>query len=90
MNPKHRQELAKLLAKVKNPKLMDEFLEAILTPDEFDDIVIRWQIIKQLAKGVPQRKIAKTLGVSIAKITRGSRELRNAKGGFWKVLKKKK
>lgn len=47
-------------------------MEDILTPTEFEEIVTRWQIIKQLTKGVPQRKIAIGLGVSIAKITRGS------------------
>lgn len=69
---------------------MDEFIEDILTPTELEDIITRWQIIKQLSKGRPQREIAKRLGVSIAKITRGSRELRDKKGGFWKVLKMKK
>lgn len=76
-----------LLVSIKNPKLMDEFLEDLLTPAEFEDINIRWQIIKLLSKRVPQREIATELGVSIAKITRGSRELLNEKGGFWKVLK---
>ena len=69
---------------------MDEFLEDILTPVEFEDIITRWQIIKQLSRGVPQREIAKQLGVSIAKITRGSRELKDKKGGFNKVLSMKK
>lgn len=87
MDKKYRQELINLLIGIKNAKLMDEFMEDILTPAEFEEIVTRWQIVKQLSKGVPQREIAKKLGVSIAKITRGSRELRDKKGGFWKVLK---
>ncbi|MBI4653087.1 helix-turn-helix domain-containing protein [Candidatus Kuenenbacteria bacterium] len=90
MNTKYRQELINLFANIKNPQLMGEFLEDILTPKEFEEIVTRWQIIKQLSKGVPQREIAKNLGTSIATITRGSRELRDKKGGFWKVLKIKK
>ena len=90
MNLKYRQELINLLVSLKKPKLMDGFMEDILTPKEFEEIVTRWQIIKQLAKGVPQRKIAVGLGVSIAKITRGSRELRDKQGGFWQVLKMKK
>ncbi|KKW09287.1 MAG: hypothetical protein UY44_C0004G0002 [Candidatus Kaiserbacteria bacterium GW2011_GWA2_49_19] len=69
---------------------MGEFMEDILTPSEFEEIVTRWQIVKQLSKGIPQRGIAKKLVVSIAKITRGSRELRDKNGGFWKVLKMKK
>lgn len=68
---------------------MDGFIEDILTPTEFEEIVTRWQIVKQLSKGVPQREIATKLGVSIAKITRGSRELRDKEGGFWQVLKLK-
>ncbi len=90
MNLKYRQELINLLANIKNPKLMDEFIKDILTPTEFEEIIIRWQIIKQLSKGVSQREIASKLGVSIATITRGSRELRDRKGGFWQVLKMKK
>lgn len=90
MNIKDRKELIKLLANIHDSKLLDEFMEDILTPGEFEEIVSRWQIIKQLAQGVPQREIATKLGVSIAKITRGSRELRNKNGGFWKVLKSKK
>jgi TrpR family trp operon transcriptional repressor len=90
MNRKYRKELINLLTYIKNSKLMDEFMEDLLTPAEFEEIVARWQIVKQLAKGVPQRKIAQKLGVSIAKITRGSRELRNKKGGFWQALKMKK
>jgi len=77
----------RLLVSIKNPKLMDEFLEDLLTPSEFEDISIRWQIIKLLSRRIPQREISTNLGVSIAKITRGSRELLNEKGGFWKVLK---
>lgn len=69
---------------------MDEFMEDLLTPAESEDIVTRWQIVKQLSKGTPQREISTKLGVSIAKITRGSRELRNKKGGFWKMLKTQK
>ena len=69
---------------------MGRFMEDIFTPTEFEEIVTRWQIVKQLSKSVPQREIARNLGVSIAKITRGSRELRDKKGGFWKVLKSTK
>ena len=90
MNSQYKQELIKLFCGIKNPRIMDKFLEDILTPQEFEEIINRWQIVKQLSKKIPQRKIASELGVSIAKITRGSRMLRNKEGGFWKVLKMKK
>jgi Trp operon repressor len=90
MNKKYQQELAVLLSKIKDSKLMDKFLEDILTPAEYEEVVTRWQIIKLLTQGMPQREIAAYLKVSIAKITRGSRELRDKNGGFWRVLKKNK
>ena len=88
MNSKNRRELVRLLASIKDSRLMGAFLDDLLTPAELDEIGTRWQIIKQLSLGVPQREIAAVLGVSITKITRGSRELRDTKGGFWKVLEK--
>jgi Trp operon repressor len=79
---KHKHELAGLLVKIKHVKIMEKFLEDLLTPNEWEEIVERWQLVKQLHKGVPQRTIAKNLDVSIGTITRGSRMLRNKRGGF--------
>lgn len=85
---KYKEELVASLQKAADTKkLLHAFLSDILTPGEFADIALRWQIIKQLDRGVPQRDIARDLGVSIAKITRGSKELQNEKGGFIKILK---
>lgn len=70
-----------------NRRILDEFLVDLLTPQEYEDMLTRWQIIKQLTSGVTQREIARSLNVSITKITRGSRELRDQQGGFWQVLR---
>lgn len=84
----YKEELIASLQKAADTKkLLHAFLSDILTPGEFADIALRWQIIKQLDKGIPQRDIARNLGVSIAKITRGSKELQNKKGGFVEILK---
>ncbi|MDP2641403.1 MAG: Trp family transcriptional regulator [Candidatus Yanofskybacteria bacterium] len=69
-------------------KLLQAFFQDILTPAEYREIGTRWQIVKQLARGESQRKIAKDLGISIATITRGSRELLDKEGGFQRVLQK--
>jgi len=82
-------ELEKILAKTaKNKKLLKEFLKDLLTPTEYKDLAVRWQIIKQLKKGTTQRRISKSLGVSVATVTRGSRELLDKKGGFNQVWQK--
>jgi len=76
-------ELEQLIGKIgKNKELMREFLFDVLSPSEYRELAVRWQIIKQLKNNTPHRDIAKNLKVSVATVTRGSRELGNKKGGF--------
>jgi len=55
---------------------MLDFLKGILTPRELDEIVTRLQIVKLLKRGLPHQEIARRLGVGVATVTRGSREIR--------------
>ncbi|MBP6945396.1 helix-turn-helix domain-containing protein [Patescibacteria group bacterium] len=71
-----------------DPDLLKSLLEDILTPAEIDDLAQRWRIIKALHKNIPQRTIASELGVSLSKVTRGSRVLLNPKGGFNTLLRR--
>ena len=73
-------ELLKQILFYKDEKSLRAFLRAILTPKELSEIPTRLQIVKMLKKGIPQREIADKLGVGIATVTRGSRELQ--KGNF--------
>ncbi|HEY7774863.1 MAG TPA: Trp family transcriptional regulator [Marinagarivorans sp.] len=61
---------------------MAAMLEALLTPSELQTIATRLEIAQLLKSGMTQRDIAKQLGVGIATVTRGSREL---KAGKFKV-----
>lgn len=87
MNSTHKSELTSVISQIKNAKLLNAFLTDILTPKEYEEIIKRWQIAKQLNAGIPQRQIAKNLKISLSKITRGSRMLLNKKGGFNQMLK---
>ena len=80
------KDLADIILKIKDRKLAKNFLIDILTPFEREEIESRWALVKMLAKGIPQREIAKKLGISLCKITRGSRELKYGKGSFKKLL----
>lgn len=83
------QELLEELKKTAHDKnLLQEFLRDLLTPRELKDISLRWQIIKQLNDGIPQRQVARNLSVSVATVTRGSKELADKHGGFKKVLER--
>lgn len=86
---KYKRELVEVFSKIfRDKKLMKEFLIDILTPREFEDLALRWQIVKKLYSGETQRSVAKDLGLGIATVSRGSRELRDKNGGFSLVLKK--
>ena len=89
---KHGVELESLFHKVfKNKKLLHEFLFDILSPVEYKELAIRWQIVKMLKSNTPHRDIAKNLKVGIVTVTRGSRELANKKGGdkrIWRFCQK--
>ena len=69
-------EIAATLARLDDPRLIDGFLRGLLTPKELDDLSSRWELVKRLRRGDSQRTIARDLGVSLCKITRGSRELK--------------
>lgn len=80
-------ELIELLCRINNPSNMSDVLSNILTPDEREEVSMRLQIFKQLLSGHTQRAIAKNLGVGIATITRGSKELKYGKPGVRKFIK---
>lgn len=78
----HLDELFALVAKPKNAQESEVLLYDLLTPLEIEKVAERYQIFKMLEEGVPQRKIASDLGVSIEKVTRGSKAWRRSRGGF--------
>ena len=82
--------LLKMLSLPRSKPEWDALLLDLLTPKERASLAERWQIIQLLSSDMPQREIAKKLGVSISKITRGSRVLQEGNGGFRKALKRMK
>ena len=79
-------ELANALAKTDDPGLIRDFLYCLLTPAEIADIAARWALVKELKRKIPQREIARDLGISLCKITRGSRELKKPGSAFQQML----
>jgi TrpR family trp operon transcriptional repressor len=79
-------ELARTLARTGDSVLIEDFFRCLLTPAEIADIAARWALVKALDKKIPQREIAKKLGISLCKITRGSRELKKENSAFRRIL----
>ncbi|MEJ5189671.1 Trp family transcriptional regulator [Treponema sp. J25] len=79
---KNIRELSEALARADDGALIEAFLQSLLTPAELADIAARWALVKELDRKTPQREIARKLGLSLCKITRGSRELKKPNSPF--------
>jgi TrpR family trp operon transcriptional repressor len=79
-------QIAGILARIDDRKLIREFLVCILTKYEVKEIAGRWELVKLLYSGMSQRRIADQLGMSLCKITRGSKELKKQGSAFKTVL----
>ena len=79
-------ELAGALARVEDPVLITEFFKCLLTPSEIHEMASRWALVKLIDEGWSQRAIAQELGLSLCKITRGSKELKKENSAFARMI----
>ena len=79
-------EISRVVALTDDAELIEDFLYSILTPTEAQNIAARWELVKLMDRGVSQRKIAERLGLSLCKITRGSKELKKEGSAFGRMI----
>jgi len=77
MNTPYLDELLDYLLEQQDRAGLNKALNELLTPSELTEVCKRLQILRLLEEGVPQREIARRLGVGIATVTRGSRALKS-------------
>jgi TrpR family trp operon transcriptional repressor len=80
MQHKELEDLIKHVQSLHSQDEIEDFLQGILTPKELKEISMRFIIVRMLKAGISQHQIAKDLGVGIATVTRGSKEIK--KGRF--------
>jgi len=80
-------EMTSVLASVDDQGLVKAFLTSLLTPSERLDIAARWELVNRIDLGETQRRVASELGVSLCKITRGSKELKKPDSAFKAMLR---
>lgn len=73
--------LVEVFLKIKTKEEMSDFLNGILTQQELIEIPTRLEIVKLLKEGVGQHAIAEKLGVGVATVTRGSKEIQKGRFG---------
>lgn len=81
------KELVVALSRTDDSDLIEDFLKSILTDNELYEICSRWALVKLIDSGVTQRQISRDLGLSLCKITRGSRELKKDDSSFRRMIK---
>lgn len=86
MSKKYQDELVDLLSGIAVNSTMSDTLSNLLTPQELEEMALRLQIFKGLLDNKSQRQLAKELNVSLATVSRGSRELQYGRAGLKKVL----
>ncbi|MFH0976073.1 MAG: Trp family transcriptional regulator [Spirochaetota bacterium] len=79
---KQIKEIARVLAVTEDEKIIEKFLLSLLTNNEIKEISSRWELVRLLDLGFSQRKISERLGLSLCKITRGSKELKKKISAF--------
>ncbi len=68
--------LVKTLLTAENEEEMQNLLQGLFTPAEIEEFGRRIEIVKMLKNGIAQRDIAAKLGVGVATVSRGSREIK--------------
>ena len=83
-----RLEVAMILAGEQDHNTIARFFKEILTDKESESIASRWELMKRLVIGHSQRKIAADLGLSLCKITRGSKLVKMADSAALELIKR--
>ncbi|MDR3312317.1 MAG: trp operon repressor [Spirochaetaceae bacterium] len=79
-------DMYRALALAGDEQLIADFFECLLTPAERVDVAKRWLLVREIDQGTSQRQIAKKLGISLCKITRGSSELKKPDSAFRRMF----
>lgn len=83
---KEFKKFVDLIYSMRDKQLLEDFLIGVTSEGERKALVKRVEIVKRLLEGQSQMEIAGDLGVGIATVTRGSRELAHKR---FKVLREK-
>ena len=80
------KEISKLVKNIDSETEVINFFKELLTESEIETLSKRWRILDMLVKGQTQREIAKELKVSLCKVTRGAKILKDKDSVITKYL----
>lgn len=80
------KELAAVFASVGIAGDMEKLMGELFTENELSALILRWELMKMLKAGKTQRAIASDLHVSLCKVTRGNKILKDKNSMSGKLL----
>ncbi|HDQ44306.1 MAG TPA: transcriptional regulator [bacterium] len=85
--PEH-SELVDVFTRIDDPVMMEQFFQEIFTESERQTLALRWKLMKLLDQGVTQRRIASDLRISLCKITRGAKIMKDKQSVSYRLIHK--
>lgn len=82
-------DLLKSFSETKDIEEMKKLFSEMFTESEIHDFQLRWALLDKLTRGMSQRDIASDLGISLCKITRGAKLLKNKDSKLYEIFSKK-
>ena len=79
-------QLAAAVDRLRGPAAVERFLRELFTPSECVEMSKRWALMRELLAGKPQRAVARELGMSLCKITRGAKYARDPGSPFRRAV----
>ena len=70
-------KLSELVKKIDTTAEIETFFTELLTESELETLSKRWRILEMFKEGATQREIAKELKVSLCKVTRGAKIMKD-------------
>lgn len=81
-------ELAEVFASLDDAGDMEQLMGELFTENEISALILRWELMKKLKAGKTQRAIASELHISLCKVTRGNKILKDKKSMSGKILER--
>lgn len=80
------KEIIDIIKQLNNKREIETFFDEMFTKKELEKLQKRWRILNMLAQGKTQRQIANELNVSLCKVTRGAKILKDKNAVVSKFL----
>jgi len=76
MSDNYKKEFISIINFAVKHNQVECMIDGLLTPQELEEMILRWRLMNELLAGTSQREIGQNLGISLGKISRGSRLLK--------------